>query len=224
MSSERSLAQLAFRAKLVKISAWAYCALTVIQLLLTGYLFFKPSEIVVTAPGAEPSVPILPFVLTGNSILALLATVVLVISAFIWIYRAHANLIEQGTELDHSPGWTVGSYFIPFVNLLVPFRAMRELYNRSHGEIPEHAHSTVDDVTAWWTAYILGLTLWFLLILKFTFDAATNIVFLTPPWMEFAMGTFCAFLLVVAAIMLAKIVGKITQAQYEANHAWSAFE
>src|SRR6478735_8387327 len=41
-----------------------------------------------------------------------------------WIYRAHANLREAGVaELRYSPGWSVGSFLVPLVNLAVPFWA-----------------------------------------------------------------------------------------------------
>ena len=63
-----------------------------------------------------------------------------------------------------------------------------------------------------------------MLVFKYLFDALTNAVFLTPAWMEFTMAGFSVFLLVVAAIMLAKLVDEVTNAQSKANHAWSAFE
>jgi len=49
-----------------------------------------------------------------------------------WIYRAAKNVRALGaTDLRSSPGWAVGSYFVPFVNLFVPFTAMREIWRAS---------------------------------------------------------------------------------------------
>ena len=107
---------------------------------------------------------------------------------------------------------------------MVPFRAMRELYNRSHGEIPEHAHATVEDVSTWWLCYLLGLTIFFGLMFKTLVDVATNIVFLTPVWMEFTMLTFANITLIVSVIMLMKIVTAITGAQQSLSYVGSAFE
>ncbi|GAA4644339.1 hypothetical protein GCM10023115_22990 [Pontixanthobacter gangjinensis] len=64
--------------------------------------------------------------------------------------------------------------------MIVPFRAMRELHNRSRGEIPEHTHSGVEDVAAWWTAYITATLIWTALALKLMVDVLTDIVFMTP--------------------------------------------
>lgn len=227
MVAARSLASLRFRAKAVVLLAWAYIVLMVLQIALVGYLQFRPQEIVVNAPGTDPGLA--PQMLLGiasfaGALLLLLITVALIVMALMWIYRAHANLVQQGVAIDHSPGWAVGSYFIPFVNLVIPFRAMRELYNRSHGEIEEHAHSTVDDVMAWWTAYILGIGLTLLLFGKYLFDLLTNVVFLTPPWMEFAMSSFASLLLAVSCFLLAKLVKAITAAQAESAFVSSAFE
>lgn len=49
-----------------------------------------------------------------------------------WIYRASKNTRALGaTGLRSSPGWAVGSYFVPIVNLFAPFIAMREIWQAS---------------------------------------------------------------------------------------------
>lgn len=46
-----------------------------------------------------------------------------------WIYRAHRNLRAlSGVTMKYTAGWVVSSYFIPFVNLVTPPRAMNELW------------------------------------------------------------------------------------------------
>ena len=69
---------------------------------------------------------------------------------------------------------------------------MRELYNRSEGEGDDFAHSTVENVTAWWTSVIVGLLILSAMIVKFALDAATNLIIMTPIWMEFVILTFFA--------------------------------
>jgi heme/copper-type cytochrome/quinol oxidase subunit 2 len=40
----------------------------------------------------------------------------------IWEYRAYKNLSALNAQnLEHSPGWAVGWWFIPFANLVKPF-------------------------------------------------------------------------------------------------------
>ncbi|QYO65100.1 DUF4328 domain-containing protein [Leptolyngbya sp. 7M] len=48
-----------------------------------------------------------------------IATIVLFL---VWLYRAHKNLFSlKPTHLDFSPGWAVGWWFIPFLNLVRPY-------------------------------------------------------------------------------------------------------
>ena len=50
-----------------------------------------------------------------------------------WIYRANANCRGFGAhEMKFSSGWSVGWYFIPFMNLFKPFKAMEEIWLVSH--------------------------------------------------------------------------------------------
>jgi hypothetical protein len=71
------------------------------------------------------------FLLALLNILVYLATVVFFC---IWLYRAYDNLRAFGASargLGYSPGWAVGSFFVPFVNLIVPYRAVKELWQKS---------------------------------------------------------------------------------------------
>jgi hypothetical protein len=70
------------------------------------------------------------FLLAVLDLIIYLATVVFFL---VWLYRAHDNLraFDRSRPLDHSPGWAVGSFFIPFVNLVVPYRAVKEVWQRS---------------------------------------------------------------------------------------------
>lgn len=85
--------------------------------------------------------------------LCFLASVVVI---SMWIYRAHANLQAAGFETEFTPGWAVGWYFIPIMNLFKPFQAMRELYNTSQGVATDFGGETPSDVGIWWSCYIAG--------------------------------------------------------------------
>jgi hypothetical protein len=75
-----------------------------------------------------------PFVLI-RALLLLLNFFVLVftIVAFLmWLHRAYSNLRPLGAQqLNDTPGWAVGSFFIPFVNLVRPYKAVREVWRWS---------------------------------------------------------------------------------------------
>ena len=49
-----------------------------------------------------------------------------------FMYRAMRNLHTIGSKIaDISPGWAVGWFFVPFANLMMPYRAMREIVEGS---------------------------------------------------------------------------------------------
>ena len=53
-----------------------------------------------------------------------------------WIVRAHRNLVPLGaTYLEYRPGWAVGFFFIPILNLWKPYQAMKALWQNSHSVV-----------------------------------------------------------------------------------------
>ena len=75
-----------------------------------------------------------------------------------WLYRAYDNLraFGHGRQLEHSPGWAVGSFFVPFVNLVIPYRAVREVWQKSAP--PDEALLSAPSPPAWfpiWWAFWL---------------------------------------------------------------------
>jgi hypothetical protein len=138
-----------------------------------------------------------------------------VVAALAWVWRAQANLARVGIRTKYAPGVTVIGFLVPVANLVLPFEAVRELYNRSRGEPDELAHATADDVTAWWTAVIVGLLVFSAMIAKFALDVATNLVIITPLWMEFAIASFAVLLLLGSALLFAGLARSITRAQDE---------
>jgi hypothetical protein len=97
--------------------------------------------------------------LIGAASRGLLAVVVLIdviLGVFwcMWIHRAYKNLDLFGTEwLQHSPAWAVGSYFVPILNLWVPFRVMKELWCFS-GQDPSLPAPAL--IANWWVLWIIS--------------------------------------------------------------------
>lgn len=92
-----------------------------------------------------------------TSALMLLATLCSMVAVAMWIHRAHENLQIAGfPALEYSPGWAVGWYFIPIANFFMPFRAMRELWNASHGAVGGYSQSAPPLLWIWWLCWIFG--------------------------------------------------------------------
>jgi hypothetical protein len=57
-----------------------------------------------------------------------LATVIVFL---MWLYRVSNNIAAFGQNTQHSPGWAVGSFFVPIMNLFVPYQAVKDIWKKS---------------------------------------------------------------------------------------------
>ncbi|SCY67303.1 DUF4328 domain-containing protein [Flavobacterium caeni] len=90
-------------------------------------------------------------------VIAYIATIVAFIS---WFRRAYYNLHQRVSGLSQTEGWAAGAWFVPFVNLYMPYQIMKELYTETFeimgskkGEYPEHF--TASYVGWWWAGWIV---------------------------------------------------------------------
>jgi hypothetical protein len=89
------------------------------------------------------------------------AFIVTAVFFLIWIYRAHANLPWLGSRnLQYSPAWAIGGFFIPFVNLVLPFLVVREIWKASDPKRMD-GHSWKDSqlsllVLWWWILFLVA--------------------------------------------------------------------
>jgi hypothetical protein len=131
-----------------------------------------------------------------------------------WVWRAHANLhADQLDGLITSPAWAALGLWVPIANLSMPKGAMRELWNRSHGEEAWFANQSVDAVNSWWTCYVVGIVILSLLTGIVVVDRITPFMFLTPPGTNMLAMAFASSLLALSAWFLIRIVSRITRAQ-----------
>lgn len=80
----------------------------------------------------------------------------------IWQYRAHRRLRGSGIQnLQFTPGWGVGWWFVPIANLVMPYKAVRELWRA--GDLSSGAflqgRTTRTPIVSWWWAAFLGANL-----------------------------------------------------------------
>jgi hypothetical protein len=55
-----------------------------------------------------------------------LAAIAAVVGACMWQHRAASTARALGYAAKHSPGWGVGCWFVPIVNLWMPYQAIRD--------------------------------------------------------------------------------------------------
>ena len=153
----------------------------------------------------------LPVALSLIGILALLRIplfISTVVFFLIWEHRAFSNLAALKTNnLEFSPGWAVGWWFIPFANLIKPFQAMRELWVESDPEVEEDlgflsvSPGAPTIMIVWWAAWLLT---------NFTDRIANKMI--ESEFFPVAMIT-ASLIEIVAAGLLIKIILEIVQRQ-----------
>jgi hypothetical protein len=85
----------------------------------------------------------------------LLVTIIVVFGR--WIVLAHRNLRGLGIRYaEITPGWAVGWFFIPILNLWKPFEAMRFLWKASHDARQHELQRGSWVLTTWWSLWLLS--------------------------------------------------------------------
>jgi Domain of unknown function (DUF4328) len=74
-----------------------------------------------------------------------------------WIYLAHKNLPELGARfLRFGPGWAVGVFFVPVLNLWAPYQAMGDLAKASRDPRTWQLEDTPPLILVWWLLWLLA--------------------------------------------------------------------
>ncbi len=99
--------------------------------------------------------------LTGLEILYVVTAFALAIVAIVniilwcmWLHRAARNVNEAGFDrFEFTPGWAVGWHFVPFANLVQPFRVMRQIWNASAADAND-LDGSAPNVNLWWGTWL----------------------------------------------------------------------
>jgi hypothetical protein len=102
----------------------------------------------------------------GNVVVGLTQMIVYfsgAIGFLMWVHRAAKNLRALGaTGLDFTPGWAVGYYFVPIMNLFKPYQAMKEIWRESDPRLTTYSSKALKEARLpflfplWWSGWILG--------------------------------------------------------------------
>jgi hypothetical protein len=99
-------------------------------------------------------------------------TIAAVVFACIWQYRAASGARALGYPAKRSPGWGVGCWFVPIVNLWMPYGAVRDCLPPGH---PERAR-----VLHWWVAWLCAVYLSLLSSVFAFFSSGTALAISIP--------------------------------------------
>ncbi len=195
--------RLAGRARLAKIATWAVLVTTV-GLLITDVMQVTNVIHPVYMSQGEASI------IVGIAIAYTICFVLSVIFVSMFLHRAQSNLHRADMDgLEFTPGWAVGWYFIPFANLVKPFQAMRELWNKSTGRFDREDAITPGYMGIWWGAWLGGN---FLANISFRLSSSMD---LNTYLLSIQIGAVSDVLIIAAAAMLLRLMGDITRGQSE---------
>jgi hypothetical protein len=137
--------------------------------------------------------------------LNMVSAYIYIISAIVflfWIYRAsnNAHSLYPQKNFKYTPGWCVGSYFIPFMNVVWPWFAMDEIWLSSSN----HKSSLI---SVWW------LTFLFMNILDNVGSHQTPIHTISDMQIYFVCSVLTQICGIVSALTAIVIVRKINEYQ-----------
>jgi hypothetical protein len=133
-----------------------------------------------------------------------------------WMYRSYENLpaFHPRTSIKFSSGWAVGSFFVPFVSLVVPYQAMKELWRKSEppGAIQFGDLAPPSFFPLWWAFWIasnVGGQIYFRIMVEEKVPSdVTNLV-----------GLASDLVAIPAALLAILVVRSIDRRQTEASAA-----
>ena len=75
---------------------------------------------------------------------------------FRWLYvSAKINHLSGIKGLSRGPGWSVGWFFVPFANLVMPYRALKENFRASFNNENWQANKVPYYFPIWWAAFLI---------------------------------------------------------------------
>ena len=96
-------------------------------------------------------------------VLQTIAVIFAAVAFLMWIHRVHRNLPALGARrLQYSPGWAVGYFFIPILNLFRPYQVTKEIWRGSDPQAAFSEHSGLSEISTpallpiWWTFWIVA--------------------------------------------------------------------
>jgi hypothetical protein len=103
-------------------------------------------------------------VMMGAGFVAIATSLLAAVVFLVWFHGAAKNLRAFGHHgLAFTPGWCVGWWFIPFANLVKPYRAMQEIWRASHPDSVGAGYEgawLASPVTSllgsWWAAWLVS--------------------------------------------------------------------
>jgi hypothetical protein len=95
----------------------------------------------------------------------------------IWIYRANLNCRGFGAaDMRFTPGWSIGYYFIPLLNLVRPYQVMKEIWKVSISPADWKNQQGSPLLGWWWALWIMsGFLGWLIFQMSMTVNSPSSL-------------------------------------------------
>lgn len=133
------------------------------------------------------------------------------IAFLMWFHRSHRNLPALGAEnLQYSPRWATGGFFVPILHLYRPFQVMQEVWTESDPYSVKDANDFMEQPASnalvgwWWALWIIGGILG-QAAFRVTMHAESAETYLVSSWLTIG-SDLLSVLDAVLAIMLVRAI------------------
>lgn len=204
-----------------RLSTWLQALVGLTALLSLAIVWAGVDAARMVDPVASGAVPFEDLVaaegVLGVLILLELATFVVAgIVWILWLYRSHRQAASaRDGDYRHTPGWAIGSWFVPFANLWIPKQMHDDIWVRAS---PSGLGRQGKGLLNWW---------WFLFLASRVVDIAVAAVlppevFPAPGWSAYYAssawgGAYDVVLAVVALLVVRGLSQRVDQASAAAN-------
>jgi Domain of unknown function (DUF4328) len=175
--------------------------LTVIALVVGFYDYHSYSNL---SPDIDPNETIL----TSDAVSGIVGILQIILFIMVgivflrWIYLTNKNLhILSRQDMEFTPRWSVGWYFIPIANLFKPYQSMKEIWRVSH----KNKSSSYTIVGWWWCLWIISAVLG-RIAFRLTMRAETAEDYTISTAVDLA-STGVNIILIILALMLVTRIG-----------------
>lgn len=84
-----------------------------------------------------------------------------VVSFLLWFHNTYKNTISLSNQpLKFSPGWSIGGFFIPLLNLVIPYKVAKEIWYASKDDDYDfnllNKKPMVGFIMLWWLLFIFA--------------------------------------------------------------------
>ena len=138
--------------------------------------------------------------------LGLISLLTLVIMLIIWVNRTTRFLLAQNVATAKSPGWAIGSFFVPIANIFLVYGTFKDLTSGLGRIYPQVTYARYSPFRMFWVAIVVGG-----LVGRASTSSNTEIITLEAYKSSESLSALSAILVLAGAILCVRAFGRFRQ-------------